>query len=288
MRPSCIEAVTLAQFATHYSFTSKVPKKLKFDEATGIGSTEDDSMMSSRVIFGSQTKLPRYLKLSGGGFMRLREKPAILRIHSSKKKEGHEQHYSELLLFTPWQNEKSDFERFRNLPEDCISEYNSRLQDIEVVRSNIFLGEDTIDYMECDLELLRPTHVYDDIDGQREQENEDDLEEGLEDDPRFAGLDHNGEKSEENYKTNLEQIKYKKVEVPGDEDISTMNRRLANEQLVIVMEVTKQAKRILRAAKSKRIKRVKPVRIIIHGGKDSYFNALLPISTFCYFRCWSR
>ena len=278
MRPSCVEAVALAQFATHYSFTSKVPKKLKFDEATGIGSTEDDTMMSSRVIFGSQTKLPRYLKLSGGGFMRLREKPAILRIHSSKKKEGHEQHYSELLLFTPWQNEKSDFERFRNLPEDCISEYNSKLQDIEVVRSNIFLGEDTIDYMECDLELLRPTHVYDDIDGQREQENEDDLEVGLEDDPRFVGLDHDGKIGEEENRTNLEQMKFKKVDVPSDEDLTLINRRLANEQMAIVLKVVTLSRRILRARKSRRAKGVKPIRIVVHGGKYTFIGNFLQIS----------
>ena len=52
MRPSCVEGMTLAQFATHYSFTNRPPKKLKFDEDTGKGFMDDDSMMSSKVIFG--------------------------------------------------------------------------------------------------------------------------------------------------------------------------------------------------------------------------------------------
>ena len=266
MRPSCVEEMTLAQFATHYTFTNRPPKKLKFDEVKGNGFMDDDSMMSTKVIFGSDTSLPRYFKLLDGGFMRLRERPAILRIHSSKKKEGHEQHYSELLLFTPWNDEQTDFERVRNFPEECITLYHDKVQEIEMVRTNIFLGEDTIEYLESDLELLRPSHVYDDIDGQREQENEDDLEVGLDDDPRFVGLDHNGEKLEEENRTNLEQIKYKKVQVPSDADLSTLLRRLANEQMGIVMDVAKVCKRIVRARKSPQVK-VTPVRKVIHGGK---------------------
>ena len=266
MRPTCVEDITLAQFATHYSFTNRPPKKLKFDEVKGNGFMDDDSMLSSRVIFGSDTNLPRYFKLLDGGFMRLREKPAILRIHSSKKKEGHEQHYSELLLFTPWNDEQADFERIRNIPEECISLYNSKIQEIEMVRTSTFLGEDTVEYLESDLELLRPSHVYDDIDGQREQENEEDLDEGLDDDPRFVGLDHDGKKMEEEQRTNLEQIKFKKVQVPSDADLSTMLRRLANEQMSIVMDVAKVCKRIVRARKSPQV-RVIPCRKVVHGGK---------------------
>ena len=135
-----------------------------------------------------------------------------------------------------------------------------------MVRTSTFLGEDTIQYLESDLELLRPSHVYDDIDGQREQENQDDLDEGLDDDPRFVGLDHDGKKMEEEQRTNLEQIKFKKVQVPSDADLSTMLRRLANEQMSIVMDVAKVCKRIVRARKSPQVK-VTPVRKVIQGGK---------------------
>ena len=55
-------------------------------------------------------KLPKYLRLVGGlGYMRLRKTPAVIRYHNSTKKEGHEQQYSELVLFTNWRDEKKEF-----------------------------------------------------------------------------------------------------------------------------------------------------------------------------------
>ena len=97
----------MAQFATHYTFTRKVPKTVEFDDKTGASKE-----LSSRKIFNHEQFLPKYLKLSvDKEFMRLRGIPAVLRIHRSDKKEGHEQHYSELLLYTPWSNEEDDLQR---------------------------------------------------------------------------------------------------------------------------------------------------------------------------------
>ena len=45
------------------------------------------------------------------GKMRLRSFPAVMRIHSSKKKGGsHEQQYSELLLYTNFRDEVAEFD----------------------------------------------------------------------------------------------------------------------------------------------------------------------------------
>ena len=77
----------LGQFAICYVSTSKVPKRISFDQ-DGCSNEYSD-----RMTYDNAVRLPRYLSLksSGYGKMRLRKFPAVMRIHSSKKKAGHEQ-----------------------------------------------------------------------------------------------------------------------------------------------------------------------------------------------------
>ena len=51
-----------------------------------------------RVFSIPTLNYPNIFHLKHQEMERLRSFPAVMRIHSSKKKEGHEQHYSELLL----------------------------------------------------------------------------------------------------------------------------------------------------------------------------------------------
>ena len=199
------------------------------------------------------------------GYMRLRAIPSILRIHSSKKKEGHEQHYSELLLFVPWRDEEVEF--CRHSPEDCIALYQSKIEDINFVKKELFRGEDLLDLLECDLELLRPSHVYDEINAQGVQEDDDDLDEGLEDDPKFAALDPKD--LQEQDRPSLEQFKYKKVHIPDEEEIGAITQRLAGEQMELVMKVANFCKQLVKARNSPH-ESVTPIRLVIHGGKDKY------------------
>ena len=60
----------------------------------------------------------------------LKNRPIILRIHSSKKKEYREGIYSELLLFCPWRNEKDFREEFDENCEDMFTKYE------EVIKTN--------------------------------------------------------------------------------------------------------------------------------------------------------
>ena len=196
------------------------------------------------------------------GYMRLRTMPSILRIHSSKKKEGHEQHYSELLLYVPWRDEEVEFHRYS--PEECIAMYQSHIENINSIKKELFRGDQLMELLECDLELLRPSHVYDEIDAQRVQDDEDDLDEGLEDDPRFAALDPKDLKDHD--RPTLEQFKYKKVHVPDAEEMSTMTQRLAGEQMELVMKVANFCKELVKARNSPH-ESVTPLRLIIHGGK---------------------
>ena len=84
-----------------------------------------------RVYRNSQEiNLPKYLSLQGSGLgkMRLRAFPAVMRIHSSKKKDGHEKQYSELLLYTSWRKEE-DFHAEN--AELCIQKFLQKQEEIK-------------------------------------------------------------------------------------------------------------------------------------------------------------
>ena len=104
---------------------------------------------------------------------------------------------------------------------------------------------------------------------QRVQEAEDALDEGLEDDPRFAALDPKDLKDHE--RPSLEHFKYKKVHVPDEEEVKTLTHRLAGEQMELVMKVADFCKQLVKARNSPH-ENVAPLRLIIHGGK--LFNIL--------------
>ena len=164
---------------------------------------------------------------------------------------------------SPWRDE--EVELCRHSPEECIALYQEKIEQINGVKSELFRGEELMDLLECDLELLRPSHVYDEIDGQNEQDNEDDLDEGLEDDPKFAAMDPNDMKDQD--RPSLDQFKYKKVHVPNEEEISTITQRLAEEQLELVMIVVNFCKAHVKARSSPHEK-VTPIRLVIHGGNE--------------------
>ena len=107
-----------------------------------------------------------------------------MRIHNSKRKEGHEQHYSELVLFSHWRNETEEF--YEDSVDECVEVYNLRKNEIIVNREKIYPGEDTIELFEIgDLEMRKPEHVADILDCQGEQDNEDDIATGCDDDPQY-------------------------------------------------------------------------------------------------------
>ena len=265
-RPILLENICLAQFAINYTYASKVAMNTIFD---ADGNSQE---LSEQKIFGSSTMLPKYLDLTSSklGFLRLRTFPAILRTHSSKRKEGHEQYYSELILFCPWRNEEQDFQRWSS--ESCEEVYRNRLNEIRSNKSFIYPSEDIIDLLDSDdLEDQRPTHVFDMLDSQREQENEDDKEVGMTDDPKYAVLgltDHLG--NERTY----EEFKYRKFILPDQETMNFLTLRLVSEQSEVLKKVIQYCKDIVKF-RSDLSKQVEPVRLIVHGGAGNLKNLLL-------------
>ena len=273
-RPDYAEEMCLAQFASYYTFAGKrVPKSAEFDESGASKETSDD-----RMIFCTDKVLPKYLKLKGDNseFMRLRGLPYIIRIHRSEKKEGHAMHYSELLLYIPWRDEESEF--FRHEPERCISEYAKHSSTIKFIKEQIFLGEDTVELLDCDMkELPRPTHKYASIDPQAEQELDDDQEEGIVDDPKYAARDYQSEFFVEEG-PRYDSFKYKQIEIPDEETLDKLTRRLVNEQMKILLKIVHYCREVVKSRNAIHESPV-PVKLIVHGGAGVGKSAVIKVIT---------
>ena len=112
--------------------------------------------------------------------MRLRQSQKILRIHASKhKKTNHEQLYSEMLLFSPWNDEEKEL--YPDNESKCKEEYLKRCGDIEANRYEIYPFAKSIEVMQemVNTDFERPAHIYENLDAEGQQDNlecEDDME----------------------------------------------------------------------------------------------------------------
>ena len=256
-RPKYLENICLGQFAISYSYTSKVPKRITFNEDGCSNEFSDQTIYHNTTI-----KLPKYLSLENGK-MNLRRFPAVMRIHSSKKKDGHEQQYSEMLLYTAWRDEEkfhADDER------KCINLYHSSLEEINRNKKIIYPGEEAVTLLETlDLEKLdKPEHIFNALDSQREQEKEDDLAIGPTDDPEFESFGYT-ENLDQESNIKYESSKYRKIVMPSLDERNFSTRRLVPEQLDILREVDKYCQDINKS-KTNIAHAVKPLRMVVHGG----------------------
>ena len=125
-RPDAVEEITLSQFATSYTKCSKLPKKYKL-----INNASMETGYISNHLTG--ISLPLYIRLSTNEILRLRRFSTVLRIHSSSKKDGDEEFFAEMQLFSPWRI--SDLDTWRR---NCIEEFQKRRDTIEKVRKKTF------------------------------------------------------------------------------------------------------------------------------------------------------
>ena len=259
----------LAQFATYYTYTSKFPKKAGTFNKDGVSDLLSDKEIFIEDENGDKKVLPCYVDLSdqGLGKLALRNYPAVLRLHDSQKKEGHEQYYAEMLLYYPWRNETEEL--YRENADQCIQAYSNRRQVIDLNKKCIFPNYDTMknllmfeDY-DGDLESERPCHIYDTLDSQRMQERYDDMELGFEDEPEFIARNPIGLKNKEvEYH---EDIKYKQIEIPEEVDLHSQTRKLVPEQLDVVNSVIEHCKKLKKNQKHIDVP-IPGALLICHGG----------------------
>ena len=269
LRPESLENMVLAQFATSYVVANKISQGIKFDTK---GCSID---LSDQRIFNSEVLLPKHITLQENlGVMRLRNFPQVLRYHTSKRKEGHEEQYSELFLFCHWRNEVQEFKRWS--PKGCIKVYEDRKQELIENKSKMFPGEQIIYALDtADLEELKPSHIFDLIASQNVQENDDDKEIGTTDDPDFESFGYTGNLAQEN-KDKREDCKFRTLTIPSNEELKFITRRLVPEQMNALRKIISTMKDVLRTTVNMSTP-FKPLRLIVHGGagvgKSSFIKA---------------
>ena len=103
----------LAQFVTHYQYTSRVPKGTVFEQRDDYGAGVSEKTSDQEMFTDKNKKLPNYLELRNDmGKMRLRTRPLVLRLHDAKKKEG--------ATTTPTQRIENPRERGTALPTQIL------------------------------------------------------------------------------------------------------------------------------------------------------------------------
>ena len=257
-RPHLLETMCLAQFATLYVYTRALPKK----NPPVIVNGSSIAISSWQTIYNTETYLPCFLDLQDLGYMRLKLGPLVLRFHGSSKKEGHEEHYSDMLLFSSWRNEVTEL--IGDNPKKCIKAYNSRKNEIDKNMKALFPGKKMMEALETNIDDLRPVHITDFMDSQGQQDNEEDREEGAIDDPDYESIGYTGHINPE-APPGTENVKFKKILVPGDDELREFTRSLVPEQMKFLRKVTAVCKAIIRSNGRQHTK-IEPIHLILHGG----------------------
>ena len=126
-------------------------------------------------------------------------------------------------------------------------------------------GKKLIDILETeDIGELRPVHITDLLDPQGQQENEDDREDGVTDDPAYESIEYTGNLNPE-APPHLENVRYKKIVLPSDDNVDEFTRSLVPEQMKPLRKVIASCKAIVRNYEKPHNK-AKPVHLILHGG----------------------
>ena len=238
-RPDYLEKMCLAQFASVYVLTTRMKKGTEWSKekdkkrCSVEASTIAMFKMDKNDKDEPEVLLPRYIDLREFklGLMRARCYPNVVRTHNSRKKDGDEFYYAELQLYFHWRDENKDL-RSKDNEKHTIELYHNKevLQTIDSNKDQLYVGYDAGELME-EAELYRkdddrPTLVFDMLNAQTIQENEDDEEEGVVEDPEFAGRNP-GELSEKGEGgALLETSKFKKLILPDDDELLDMTRRL--------------------------------------------------------------
>jgi hypothetical protein len=264
-RPEMLEDMCLAQFATLYQPISKIPKK--FVMTNGVS----DIVGNNTLFSDSNLILPKYIELKNKkmGLMSQRGHPCVLRLHNSQKKEGHEQFYADMLLFLPWRNEEQEF--FRDDPLECIAVYKHNIQKLSDNQRLMFPFSEEIDAIQESIENgtfdERPAHIYDLLDAQTAQDDDDDNCDGMVDDPAYAGLDPANLTKEQRAAdhVNIETFKFRQIIVEEDGELLQMTRKLVPEQMVALEKVVGFCKGVVKS-RNLEIEYPEPISIIIHGG----------------------
>ena len=119
--------MTLSQFATSYSKCKTRPKDISFNEE---GCTEECGNIIDHL---TGKRLPKFIELSDTkDVYRLRQFSSVLKIHASSKKNGAEEYFAEMQLFSPWR--PVDLEKW----EDTLCKEGNSQSPVNLPRTSKF------------------------------------------------------------------------------------------------------------------------------------------------------
>ena len=261
-RPTYLANMCLLQFAQVYRSISK--KELAKDISWRTEEPDISDAEGELEVIISKMILPKYIKLASGGYMALRLRPIVIRLHSSNKKNDHEREYSELLLFYPWRLEE---ELMGNDAVACRALYQKNKEIIRSNRLQIFPHSDMVcemrDLMETSQDT-KPAHLADNLNVLAEQENMDFAE--LQD-----PIDLNELPAEGRSNNNIipDESPYKPVKISTRTELVEMANTLSFSQRVAFDKVITFCKSIRRAEKrGDRSTVVTPPLLLVHGNLD--------------------
>ena len=137
--------------------------------------------------------------------------------------------------------------------------------EIDLNLKALFPGRPIVEILETeDIDDLKPIRILDLLDSQGQQQNEDDQEEGAIDDPDYESIGYVGNLNPE-VPPRSENVKFKKINMPSDNDLGKFTRTLVPEQMNVLRKVVASCKAIIR--NKERVKnKLQPIHLIIHGG----------------------
>ena len=269
LRPTAIENICLAHFATLYETCSKIPAKaVLFANNTRGESTHKLICSDIRDVF-----LPNYIKLSDETYMKIRSYPAVLRKHKFRMDtQYHEFLFSDLLLYTPWRIESSLY--YHNF-DKCLKLYESKREYITFVQETLFPHMNTVQESQLLLETAsdhRSTHIGDVIKPQHEQ---DQALLGVDEDGNYASR-HPGEllDREEIMQPLANRNIYRRVDISDKDSMAGMVQQLDCHQRRVFDTVIKYCKDLRKSVQS-HANAPEPPLLLVHGGAGSGKSTLI-------------
>ena len=281
-RPKCIEHVSLAQFAISYV---AVPKKW-------VGAKTTDKPSDFRIVcpclaHACRTEyLPTVISLNDPklGIMRLRTFPAILQRRKFKESEhAHEYFYSEALLYRHW---RSEDELHPDSFDECLTLFNEpspcneSITHVLYVKTHLFPEMNAVETARIMVEELsehRPTHIGDQLDPQKEQEEQDQNLVGTEMDENqqirsYSGVSGHGP-------ADAEPCIYKKADFGNMDEMYHSARRLVPEQRLVFDRLIGYAKEMRKSLANGGKMPEPPLMTVLGGagsGKSHLINTIWP------------
>ena len=267
-RPEALKKMCLAQFAIYYDSHGAQDPKKDLEDTDVSGESVQHKIISHEER--DERPLPNLIKLKNKlGIMRLRNIPAVIRIHKLKEdKNPHEFWYSQLLLYYPWEKES---ELRSDDIEACKKKYLTHLNDMQETRKKLFPHKNTVEegraLMDNDSNH-RPTHIGDDLDAENEVENEAAVLEEVIDDSEFAGRYPTQDAAPESQTSSSQKRSgncYKRIELGSKEERDEGARNLDRDQRV-AFDINIENVKKLRTCQNSAMQMPSAPLLKVHGG----------------------